>query len=348
TASIADQQTASNAKIQNELKTFSVRQAIAVPLQTRDKPIGILYLDNRLAGGTFGKDELELMKGFAVQASVSIENAFLVSSLVEQERLKQELELGRQIQESLLPKESPVIQGLKLSGLMLPAKEIGGDYYDFVVPDSSATTGGAHAGIPNAQSSCDFSSVGIVIGDVSGKGVAAGLLMAMAKTAIHTLSQEETSPKQILLRTNQILVKHIGAQKFMTMLYFRYDTQTKTLTYSSAGHEHILIYRKEGKVESILSGGFMLGMVPDISTFLEDKNISLNPGDKIVLYTDGVTEARNPQEDLFGLEKLIELIQKYGSKPAEQLLSSIKDEVYAYIGTREQYDDITLVVMEAT
>ncbi|MFA5116665.1 MAG: AAA family ATPase, partial [Candidatus Omnitrophota bacterium] len=182
-ASIADQQTASNAKIQNELKTFSVRQAIAVPLQTRDKPIGILYMDNRLAGGTFGKDELELMKGFAVQASVSIENAYLVSSLVEQERLKQELELGRQIQESLLPKESPVIQGLKLSGLMLPAKEIGGDYYDFVTPED-----------PNNP------SVSIVIGDVSGKGVAAGLLMAMAKTAIHTLSQEETSPKQILLR----------------------------------------------------------------------------------------------------------------------------------------------------
>ncbi|MDD5654287.1 MAG: AAA family ATPase, partial [Candidatus Omnitrophica bacterium] len=133
-AVIAGQDTASTSKISNELKTFSVKQAIAVPLQTRDKPIGILYMDNRLAGGTFGKDELELMKGFAVQASVSIENAFLVSSLVEQERLKQELELGRQIQESLLPKESPVIQGLKLSGLMLPAKEIGGDYYDFVTP----------------------------------------------------------------------------------------------------------------------------------------------------------------------------------------------------------------------
>ncbi|MFA5116663.1 MAG: GAF domain-containing SpoIIE family protein phosphatase, partial [Candidatus Omnitrophota bacterium] len=331
-ASIADQQTASNAKIQNELKTFSVRQAIAVPLQTRDKPIGILYMDNRLAGGTFGKDELELMKGFAVQASVSIENAYLVSSLVEQERLKQELELGRQIQESLLPKESPVIQGLKLSGLMLPAKEIGGDYYDFVTPED-----------PNNP------SVSIVIGDVSGKGVAAGLLMAMAKTAIHTLSQEETSPKQILLRTNQILVKHIGAQKFMTMLYFRYDTNTKTLTYSSAGHEHILIYRANlNKVESIISGGFMLGMVPDISNFLEEHQITLNPKDKILLYTDGVTEARNPKEEQFSFERLVDIYQKYASKPAEQLLSSIKEEVYSFIDTREQYDDITLVVMEAT
>jgi serine phosphatase RsbU (regulator of sigma subunit) len=219
---------------------------------------------------------------------------------------------------------------------MLPAKEIGGDYYDFVIPEMGSDL------ISQA-----ISSVGIVIGDVSGKGVAAGLLMAMAKTAIHTLSQEETSPKQILLRTNQILVKHIGAQKFMTMLYFRYDTNTKTLTYSSAGHEHILIYRKEGKVESILSGGFMLGMVPDIASFLEDHQISLNVGDKIILYTDGVTEARNPQEDLFSLERLIDIIGKQGQKSAQDLLLSIREEVYAYIGTREQYDDITLVVMEA-
>ena len=296
-------------------------------------------MDNRLAGGTFGKDELELMKGFAVQASVSIDNAFLVSSLVEQERLKQELELGRQIQESLLPKESPVIPGLRVAGLMSPAKEIGGDYYDFVELPAVA---------PSPQGGEGRSEgLAIVIGDVSGKGVAAGLLMSMAKTAIHTLSQEEASPRNVLLRTNQILVKHIASQKFMTMLYFRYDTNSRLLTYSSAGHEHILIYRASSRnVESIISGGFMLGMIPDIANFLEDRQLTINPGDKIVLYTDGVTEARNPQEDLFSLERLIELVNKHGPKPADTLMSSIKEEVYSFIGTREQYDDITLVVME--
>ncbi|MFA5096759.1 MAG: SpoIIE family protein phosphatase, partial [Candidatus Omnitrophota bacterium] len=101
-------------------------------------------------------------------------------------------------------------------------------------------------------------------------------------------------------------------------------------------------------VEAIISGGFMLGMVPEIDEYLEDRSLSLNPGDKVILYTDGVTEARNTDEDLFGLDRLIGLIQKHGSEPAEQLLSYIKEEVYAYMGTREQYDDITLVVMEAT
>jgi len=272
--------------------------------------------------------DIELLENMGRQIGITIDNAMHHEDIVEKERLAEEMKLGREIQMALLPRELPIIRGLSVQGLMQPAKEIGGDYYDFIT-------------FPNKD------RLAIVIGDVSGKGVAAGLLMAMAKTAIHTLSQDEISPKQILLRTNTILNQHIGGKKFMTMLYLRYDSTNKTLTYSSAGHEHILIYRaNQNKVESIISGGFMLGMIPDISSFLEDKNITLNPGDKIILYTDGVTEARNPNEDLFGLENLIESIQKHGSKPVDELLSSIKDEVYAYISTREQYDDITLVVME--
>jgi len=120
-------------KTVEELKNYQVKQALAVPLKTQDKLLGMLYLDNRLAGGTFGKDELELMKAFSVQASVSIENTRLVGNMMEQERLKQEMELGREIQMNLLPKVSPQVEGLKLIGLMIPAKEIGGDYYDYIV-----------------------------------------------------------------------------------------------------------------------------------------------------------------------------------------------------------------------
>ena len=329
-ASIADPQTAPNTKISNELKSFQVRQVIAIPLRTREKSLGVLYMDNRLAGGMFGKDELELMKSFAVQASVSIENAFLVSSLVEQERFKQEMELGREIQMALLPKTSPEIAGLRVYGLMMAAKEIGGDYYDFVP-------------IPDKQ------ELAVVIGDVSGKGVAAGLLMSMVKATIYTLSQEEDSPRHILLRTNQMLYQNIGAQKFMTLLYFIWNPATKTLIYSSAGHEHIIIYRTANlAMEIIQSGGFMLGMIPSIDDFLEDRNLELHPQDKVILYTDGVTEARDPKEELFTLKRLTDIIFKYGHKPAEELLSIIKQEVYSFIDTRDQYDDITLVVMEAT
>ena len=327
---LASLESSSSLKIQSELKAYNVKQALAAYLTSRDKPIGILYLDNQLAGGTFGKQELELMQSFAVQASVSIENAYLVNSLVEQERLKQEMELGHNIQMALLPKVSPNVEGIRVSGLMLPAKEIGGDYYDFVpIPEKN--------------------NLVVVIGDVSGKGVGAGLLMSMVKATIHALSAEEESPKNILLRINKLLYQNIGAEKFMTLLYFIWRPQNRTLSYSSAGHEHIIIYRTAAlSIEIIQSGGFMLGMMPGIDQFLEDQSIQLNSQDKIVLYTDGVTEARNPQEELFGLKRLTDLVFKYGHKPANELLGIIKQEVYTFISTREQYDDITLVVMEAT
>ncbi|MDD5654514.1 MAG: PP2C family protein-serine/threonine phosphatase, partial [Candidatus Omnitrophica bacterium] len=180
----------------------------------------------------------------------------------------------------------------------------------------------------------------------------------------YALNKQPITPKAILLSTNQMLYEHINAKKFMTMLYLTWDPSQKKLFYSSAGHEHILIYRSnlesprvapEGtsplgqpNVEAIISGGFMLGMVPEIDEYLEDRSLSLNPQDKVILYTDGVTEARNTDEDLFGLKRLTDIISKHGHKPAQDLLSIIKEEVYAYIGTREQYDDITLVVMEAT
>ena len=272
--------------------------------------------------------DIELLENMGRQIGITIDNAMHHEDIVEKERLAEEMKLGREIQMNLLPRQTPSIRGLSVQGLMQPAKEIGGDYYDFITLSAK-------------------DQLAVVIGDVSGKGVAAGLLMAMAKTAIHTLSQDEASPKQILIRTNSILNQHIGGQKFMTMLYFRWDAATSKLSYSSAGHEHILIYRGNGKVESIQSGGFMLGMIPDIANFLEDRSITLNPKDKVVLYTDGVTEARNPQEDLFGLPRLTELVSQHGAEPAIELLASLKDEVYAYISTREQFDDITLVVMEA-
>ncbi|MFA5116398.1 MAG: GAF domain-containing SpoIIE family protein phosphatase, partial [Candidatus Omnitrophota bacterium] len=338
---IASSDQAPTPKIQNELKSYNVKQALSAYLTSRDKPIGILYLDNQLSSGTFGKQELELMQSFAVQASVSLENAHLVSDLLDQARLRQELELGREIQMDLLPKVTPTIAGLKVTGIMLPAKEIGGDYYDFLMNPS-------------------LEQLSIVIGDVSGKGVAAGLLMAMVKTCLYALNKQPISPREILLATNQMLYEHINAKKFMTMLYLTWSARERRLSYSSAGHEHILIYRNNlgiervvpqgtsPNVEAILSGGFMLGMVPEIDQFLEDRQLTLNPGDKAILYTDGVTEARDINEELFGLKRLTDIISKEGHKQTRDLLDAIRQEVYSFIGAREQYDDITLVVMEAT
>jgi serine phosphatase RsbU (regulator of sigma subunit) len=273
--------------------------------------------------------DVELLGYMGQQIGVTIDNALHHEDIVEKERLAEEMKLGREIQIALLPQETPLISGLTVQGLMQPAKEIGGDYYDFItLPDKD--------------------KLSIVIGDVSGKGVAAGLLMAMAKTAIHTLSQEQTSPKEILLRTNTILNKHIGGHKFMTLLYLTWQAKTNTLIYSSGGHEHILLYRNLSKeVETIQSGGFMLGMMADIDSFLEEKQIKLDHGDKILLYTDGVTEAQNQAEERFGLSRLQDTFQNNSLRSASDLMRAIKDDVYSFIGSHPQYDDITLVVLEA-
>jgi serine phosphatase RsbU (regulator of sigma subunit) len=303
---------------------------LLIPVLMENKVNALIGIGKKENLQAYTMRDIELLGKMGRQIGITIDNALHHEDIVEKERLAEELKLGREIQVALLPQGNPEVQALTVQGLMQPAKEIGGDYYDFIAVPGDG-------------------SLAVVIGDVSGKGVAAGLLMAMAKTAIHTLSQENNSPKQILLRTNQILNQHIGGQKFMTLLYLLWQPQTKIFTYSSAGHEHILLYHaKTQTLEAIQSGGFMLGMLPDIDKFLEEKQIQLQPHDKIVLYTDGVTEAENQAKDRFGLDRLKESFKKHSLKSAPELIQAIKEDVYSFIGNHPQYDDITLVVMEAT
>jgi len=336
------------AQIKDEALAWFKEQDIevAVPLVFESKVHGVICLGKKENLQAYTIKDLELLHKLGQEAGVTVFNALHYEDLKEKERMDEELRMGRQIQMTLLPQTTPLIPGLNVQGLMQPAREIGGDYYDFItLPDKD--------------------SLSVVIGDVSGKGVAAGLFMAMAKTAIHTISQEESSPMRILLRTNQILHKHISGQKFMTLLYLKWQAQSHTLTYSSAGHEHILVYRSPAhqltrtpgqvfgeqghseQIEAIQSGGIMLGMLPDIDAYLEEKQINLEPGDKILLYTDGVTEALNQQGERFSLDRLKEAFQNHSQMPPEELMLAVKEDVYAYIGNYPQYDDITLVVMEA-
>jgi serine phosphatase RsbU (regulator of sigma subunit) len=319
-------------QVSEELNEYKVKEAMCVPLKTKNKPLGMIYLDNRLAGGTFGEDELELMRSFAVQASISIENAYLVSNLVEQERLKQEMELGRQIQLALLPEEKPQVKEFDIEGSMQPAKEIGGDYFDYIT----------FAGDPNR--------LGIVIADVTGKGVDAGMVMGMTKSTIHALSEENLTTRDLVLKLNRHLCTLLKKQKFISLVYAEYSAENETFTWSGAGHEHILVVRHGQKgdheVEAIVTGGVVLGVFDDIEDDITQKSIPLRKGDKIILYTDGVTEARNAEHEFFTLDRLIDVIKHAPSLSAEGLLSHINETIQKFIGDTVQYDDISLVVME--
>jgi serine phosphatase RsbU (regulator of sigma subunit)/tetratricopeptide (TPR) repeat protein len=327
-----EQRTTTYPRISEELKGYKVREAMCIPLKAKEKALGMIYLDNRMAGGTFGQEELELMKSFAVQASVSVENSYLVNNLVEQERLKQEMELGRQIQLSLLPHSTPILKGYRIEGLMNPAQEIGGDYYDFVPLSNSG----------------DGDRLGIVIADVTGKGVDAGMVMGITKSLIYSLSEQNMTTREMVLKLNKHLCNLLNRQKFVSLIYGECADQGNTFRWSGAGHEYVLVLRNSGRheVEEIVTGGVILGVFDHIEKDIEEKSISLQKGDKIILYTDGVTEAKNADDSLFTRQRLVETLRQAPELTAHDLLVYIDQKVREYIGNAAQYDDITLVVIE--
>ncbi|MCK5242276.1 SpoIIE family protein phosphatase [bacterium] len=324
---ITDAQAEADLKYQASVVKQHLRSIICLPIMIKEEIVGIIYLDNRLVSGLFTADDLILMDSFAVQAGISIENARLYRAVQDKARMAEELRLGQEIQMSLVPTEFPKIKGLQVAGNMKPALEIGGDYYDF---------------LPQGED-----RLGIVIGDVSGKGVGAGLCMAMAKAAIHAISEREKNPKEIIRLTNRQLFNHIRGKQFMTMLYLEWDNETRVLSYSSAGHEHIIVWRKEeGKCEVIKSGGVMLGIIPEIGDKITEKKIPLERGDKVILYTDGATDARNKENKLFELSGLQGVVAVCKDASPAETLDHIHQEISSFIGGQQQFDDITLIVLQ--
>ncbi|MBU1075899.1 MAG: SpoIIE family protein phosphatase [Spirochaetes bacterium] len=301
---------------------------VAVPITYQNSMNAILGIGKRENLRSFRRKDIELLQKLSREIGVTVFNALHYHDLIEKERMEEEMRMGRDIQMSLLPKEHPDIPHLYFEGLMLPAKEIGGDYYDFIA-------------LPNKG------HFGIVIGDVSGKGVGAGLCMAMVKTSMHIFAQRKLTTKQVVLEINDVLNKHIGGEKFMTMLYLIWDPKNSKITYTSAGHEYMLLCRNaHKKVEEIKTTGIVLGIEADVDQLLEEKSIRLSPKDKILLYTDGVTDARNKAKKRFGMDRLKNSFEKNSFRSCGDLINAIKDEVYTFIGSNDQYDDITLVAME--
>ena len=315
-----------SAKLLADLKNYSIKQAMCLPLQIRDKSLGILYLDNTLAGGMFGAEELDLMKSFAVQASVSIENVWLVQNLVEQERLKQEMAMGRKIQEALLPQTMPEITGARAFGLLDTAQEINGDYFDF---------------IPYSKD-----KLGIVVADVSGKGLDAGMTMAMTKAAICSLAEIGLPPKEMLLRLNELLCEQFEQKKSVALMYAEYTSDGR-FTWSGAGHEALILRASDNRVETIRTGGIGLGMEQDVSPFLVEQTITLQPGDKVALYTNGVAEACNASGQPFTAQRIARYIRENAARASmKEVLTGLKDEVNAHTRETAQRNDIVLAGLE--
>ena len=304
---------------------YRTKSMITVPLKIAGRVTGVAQVINRLDGKSFDKDDLELFISLSSMAAIAVENAKMHQSLLEKQRMVRDMEFARTVQESFLPQSEPEVQSYKFSAHYTPALEVGGDFYDFIRLDKGHT--------------------GIVIGDVSGKGVPAALYMAKLGSDMRTLAFTEQSPVEALMKLNDLLAARSRRGMFATLLYLELDSQAGKLTISNAGHLPPIIKKKDGSlIKMETAGGAPLGMVAGMQYGQE--TATLTQGDTVILYTDGIVEAMNAKEELYGYERFEALIRKSPSNP-DRLKSAIIDDVNRFTGLSPQHDDMTLVCFGA-
>ena len=252
-----------------------------------------------------------------------IEEQFL--ALREKEAMERQMRIAREVQQQLLPREIPQLEGLELFGSCVPARAVGGDYFDFlpVSPDK----------------------VGLVIADVSGKGVPAALLVSAIQASVRSLSGPESSPSELQERVNDLMFLTSTAARYATFLLGFYDTTTRTFRFSSAGH-HPPLRIRDGSIGSIpCRGGFPVGMFE--SATYHDDSVELRSGDLLVLYTDGMIECPDAGGEEFGEERLGQALCRHGGQPLDQIARAVMDEIAEWTGQSEAHDDATLVLARA-
>jgi sigma-B regulation protein RsbU (phosphoserine phosphatase) len=274
------------------------------------------------------KDQLGELADSFNQMTGSIEN--LLQTAAEKKRLEEELRIARQIQMSLLPRGPLDFAGLGITALCVPAREVGGDYYDFFPLGPRR--------------------LGVLIADVSGKGTSAALYMAELKGLVLSLSQIYQSPRQLLIEVNRIISDNLDTRSFITMTYAVLDLDASTMTFARAGHTPVVVFNGGG-AQSLVPNGLVVGLrIPGaqekFTELLEEHRITLARGDVIALYTDGITEAMNARNDLFGDVRLSKLIAEHGHLDTADLRERILREIEAFVGQADQHDDMTMILIK--
>lgn len=277
-------------------------------------------------------DQLGELAGSFNQMIGSIEN--LLQTAAEKKRLEEELRIARQIQMSLLPRGPLDIPGLSVTALCVPAREVGGDYYDFFK-------------LPGDL-------LGVLIADVSGKGTSAALYMAELKGLVLSLSQIYLSPRQLLTEVNRIISDNLDTRSFITMTYAVLDLKRGRMTYARAGHTPLIFMRSIGSGETVrvlIPSGLVVGLrIPGAHEkfieLLEEESLELRRGDVIVLYTDGISEAMDGNADLFGDSRLSRIVEEHGHLESEELRERILREIESFVGAADQHDDMTMILMK--
>lgn len=309
-----------------EMKSAGVKMAI--PLVSQGELIGVLNLGPRMSQQEYSADDRKLLADLASQTAPAVRLAQLVrqqqAEAQERERIEQELRIARLIQQTLLPKVVPQLEGWSIAAHYQPAREVGGDFYDFMELEDGR--------------------LGIVVGDVTDKGVPAALVMATTRTILRSAAQRFDSPGEVLQRANDVLYPDIPPNMFVTCLYAILDPESGVLRYANAGHD--LPYRRyEEGAQELRARGMPLGLMPGMA--YEEKEVLLDHGDSVLFYSDGLVEAHNPEREMFGFPHLQALIGDHGANSEGTLVEFLLNELAKFTGEGwEQEDDITLVTLQ--
>ena len=310
------------------LRAHGANSAFLAPLTYAGQNLGVLVVARAGEGEPFGAHDFSTFLPLAEQSAFSLFDALLHIEAAEKKQMEKDLQIANEVQRILLPAESPLIDGFEIAGTNLPARYVSGDYFDYIPLDADRC--------------------GVAIADVSGKGIPAALLTAMVRTALRLLSAENQSPAELLKRLNAQIYPDIKEDMFISMAYVVVDRRNAELRLVRAGHDAPLLYRaKDQSVTKISPPGMAVGIDSGgaFNRVTHDFSLLLEPGDCLILYTDGVPEAQDRNGDEFGLEAMIRSIQASAPEGAAGIVQRVTSDVRAFIGDQAPYDDITLITI---
>jgi serine phosphatase RsbU (regulator of sigma subunit) len=306
-------------------RLFESPTLLGLPLLARGHLVGAMLVDHPALGGeSIDPRRHSILSGIAHQTAMVLENVRLQAEASAAERLERELEVARDIQTSFMPDTFPMEPGWDVAASYRAARQVGGDFYDF---------------FPNGDHCWSM-----VVADVADKGVPAALFMALSRTLLRAVGSNRQTPTETLVRVNDLLLRDTRSDLFVTVWYGLWDADSSTVCFSSAGHNPALLIRADGSAEQLDSKGIALGVIPHIT--LQEKTVALQPGDMLVSYTDGVTEALRSDNTEFGVLGLKSTLAKLRKQPAQEIANGVLKAIDSFVAGEAQFDDITLIVLK--
>jgi len=309
---------------QHSVVLSQIRSVMAVPLASGEEIFGMVYVDNPF-DNRFTEEDLKVLTTIASVASIKIEHERLLDERLEKRRMEEELKVASEIQMRLQPFAPPKLDGWEMTGVSFPCREIGGDYYDFIHRKRD-------------------SHLIVAVGDVSGKGTGAALLMSSLHAAVRAQSQTGQKISEVMGEINQYIFENSPSNKFLTLFYGELDPLSGELSYSNGGHNAPMLVRQSGTVERLDTGGLPIGMMQGV--LYQEASVSLEPGDVLVIYSDGITESINERDEEFDEERLIEVVKRNVERSASGIRDRIDEALSKFVGTTAPVDDMTLMIIK--